>query len=271
MEHNEMFKHRVPLDSDTIDRLLDGRLDPHDAPPGYVDVVTVVRHAASGFAAAEVDDELLRSMVHAIQTSPAPSTDRKPTMISKRLSAKVATAAAALVLSSAGVAAAAAGNLPGPAQDAVSKGLAHVGVELPTAGDDHPTADDHPTGEDHATGTADNPTDADQHGADVSATAHDTELTGADKGAAVSEVAKAGHGSDDAEADEAVEAGQPAEPGSQAPVVTPNSGGTGTASDASGGKSDVGTSRAPAQAGAGSANAGDHPTASNNPGTSHRR
>lgn len=278
MEPIEMRKHRFPLDSDTIDRLLDGQIDPHDAPPGYAAMAALLSDAAATAPPAkEIDDALLGAMVHAIRTSPNPTIDRKPTMISKVLTAKIGVIAAGLVVSTTGAAAAASGSLPAPAQDAIAKAVSHIGVDIPTAdgthptGDDHPSADDHPSTDDHPTGAGDNPTDADQHGTDVSGVTRDSEQSGADKGAEVSDTAKAGHGSDDsANTTDDSDAGKPTDPGSQAPVTTPNAGGTATASDASGGRSDVGTSRAPAQADAGSANADNHPTADDNPGTSHR-
>jgi hypothetical protein len=276
MERYEMRNHRFPLDDATADRLMAGEVHPSDAPPGYAGVARILIEARSGLAATEIDAALLGSLVRAIQTSP--DNVRTPSMFSKLLTAKVGTVAAALVFSTAGAAAAAGGHLPAQAQDTVSKAAAHVGFTLPASGDDH------------ATGNADNPTDSDSHGTDVSNTARSTDASGADKGAAVSEVARAAHGPDattatddnegtdneatdeatDNEADDTAEQGKPVEPGSQAPVSTPNAGGTGTAGDASGGKSDVGTAHAPAQAANGSANAGSHPTADNNPGTAHR-
>lgn len=268
MEHHEMRNHRSPLDDTTADRLAAGGLHPSDAPPGYSGVARVLTDARSGLVATEVDADLLGAMVRAIKASP--TNVRTPSMISKLLTAKVGTVAAALVFTTAGAAAAAGGHLPAPAQDAVAAAASHVGFDLPASGEDHPT------------GPSDNPTDSDSHGAEVSDTARTTDATGADKGAAISDAARAGHGPDatttteaadeatDDSTDDSVEHGKPADPGSQAPVTTPSAGGTGTASDASGGKSDVGTVNAPAQASNGAANAGDHPSADDSPGTSHR-
>jgi hypothetical protein len=264
MELDEMRTHRLPLDDATADRLAAGELHPHDAPPGYAGVARLLTDAPLGPAGTEIGAELLGAMVRAIDSRP--TNVRTRPVLSKLLTAKVATAVAAVAFATTGAAAAATGNLPDPAQDAVSDAVSHVGLELPTGSEDHPT------------GPADNPTDADDHGATVSEVARTTEATGAEKGAAVSEAARAGHGPDGADDDDEStddDATEVAEPGSQAPVVTPNPGGTGTASDASGGRSDVGTSRAPAQAAAGSANAAggpavDHPTADENPGSGRR-
>ena len=220
MEHPEMRAHRFPLDDATADRLVAGALDPSDAPPGYAGAARLLADAQGGFGPQPVDERLVGEMVRAI--SSRPQTDRTPTVITKRRTAKVATLAAAVVLSTAGAAAAAGGDLPAPAQDALSKAASHVGFELPASNDDHPTGND------------DNPTERDAHGVEVSDTAHNTEATGRDKGAAISEVARAGHGDhatdddddtgDDATTDATDEHGKPADPGSQAPVETPNHG-----------------------------------------------
>jgi hypothetical protein len=256
MEPNEMRKHRLPLDDTTADRLAGGELAPADSPPGYHRVAEVLTGARSGFAATEVDPALLREMVRAVESSPEPL--RNPSIMSKLRTTKVATIAAAVVISTTGAAAAATGNLPGPAQDAVSDAVSHVGLDLPASGDDHPT------------GNVDNPTTNDEHGVDVSDVARTTDATGRDKGAAVSETARAGHGPDADDdgttsttevEDESTEPGKPADPGSQAPVSTPNHG------DA---RSDNGGSHAADPDAQGSGNAEDHPSADDNPGTSHR-
>jgi hypothetical protein len=44
----------VPLDADTAERLLSGRLDPDDAPPGYAEVARLLRAAAAPAAPAEL-------------------------------------------------------------------------------------------------------------------------------------------------------------------------------------------------------------------------
>jgi hypothetical protein len=47
----------VPLDADTAERLLSGRLDPDDAPPGYAEVARVLQAAAGPAEEAELADE----------------------------------------------------------------------------------------------------------------------------------------------------------------------------------------------------------------------
>ena len=47
----------VPLDADTAERLLSGRLDPDDAPPGYADVARLLHAAAGPAEEAELSGE----------------------------------------------------------------------------------------------------------------------------------------------------------------------------------------------------------------------
>jgi hypothetical protein len=107
-------------------------------------------------------------------------------------SARVTVGAAlgALVLTGGVGAAAAAGSLPGAAQDTASEWLSKVGVTVPTAGErtkpHHDRSDD--------SGEAEAPAGArpDGRGEEVSGTARDTGESGADKGAAISELASEG-------------------------------------------------------------------------------
>ncbi|HET7532478.1 MAG TPA: hypothetical protein VFJ83_04965 [Nocardioidaceae bacterium] len=113
--------------------------------------------------------------------------------VSARLaSARVTVGAAlgALVLTGGVGAAAAAGSLPGAAQDTASEWLSKVGVTVPAAGDRPKPHDDRSDD----SGEAEAPAGAthDGRGEDVSGTARDTEEAGADKGAAISELASHG-------------------------------------------------------------------------------
>lgn len=222
MEPTEMRLRRLPLDDATADRLAAGDVAPSDAPPGYEGVARLLSDAGFADQEAPLDGELLAAMVQAVQSSPADV--RTPSMLTKLRSAKVATLAAAVVLSTAGAAAAATGHLPDPAQDAVHRTGRHLGIDLPAAGDDHriddPATDDpatHDVGDDHG---ADDPAthdvgddhrsdghgaddlaphdagddhEGDRHGDDVSDTARSTE-PGPDHGATVSSVATDNHG-----------------------------------------------------------------------------
>jgi hypothetical protein len=248
MEPSEMRRHRFDLDETTADGLAAGRVAPADAPPGYAAAAGLLTAARNDLETAEIDPQLLTAMVQAIDTQPT-TADRKATMPSKARSTKVGVLAAALVLSTAGAAAAATGNLPDPAQDALSKAAEKVGFDLPASNDDH------------TTGNADNGTDADEHGEQVSETARNTE-PGPGHGQAVSEVARAGHGADEADDeadDEVTEQGAPEDPGSQAGEHANEHAADGLSrADARGGNADDHPTP------------DDHPTADDNPGTAHR-
>jgi hypothetical protein len=233
-----MRNHRH-LDDRTADRLLAAAVEAADAPPGFAGVAGLFGQATSDFELAHADPALLATMADEIVAAPQPiATRRKKTMPAQLLSAKVAAAAAAVVLSATG-AAAATGTLPDAAQRAVADAVSHVGISIENPSDDHPT------------GTADNPTDADEHGDTVSGTARDTDATGAEKGAEISTTARGDHG----QAPAATGAGD-----APAPVDTPNGGGTGTPDGVShDGASQAGTANAPADASDGSANADDTP------------
>ena len=136
-----------------------------------------------------------------------------------------------------------AGSLPGAAQDIASNMLASVGVSVPGANSD---AGDHPNVRGNSSDVAVTPSSSDK-GIEISQLATSTDLTGVEKGAAISTLASGGKS----------KAGQ--EHG--APVETPNTGGTGTAETASGGQSSQGTATANAASDdhsvAGSDNAAD--------------
>jgi hypothetical protein len=243
----------LPLDTDTADRLLAGSVAPEDAPPGYGRVVRLLEAAAAEASSEELAREpqtvaamatALRSPVH--RNSASSRRSFMPFALSRpRVTAAVVAAAFA-----ASVGMASAGSLPGAAQDVASEMLAKVGITVPGAND---SAGTHPDVRGNSTSVPSAPTDAGK-GAEISELATTTELTGVEKGAAVSTAASGGksqagqHGSASATA---------------APVETPNSGGTGTADTASGGKSAAGTATANAASGgksaAGSGNASNGP------------
>ncbi|HEV2893763.1 MAG TPA: hypothetical protein VG411_08430, partial [Actinomycetota bacterium] len=57
----------VPLDADTAERLLSGRLDPDDAPPGYAEVARLLRAAAA--QADQVEPTGQAAAMHAFRTT----------------------------------------------------------------------------------------------------------------------------------------------------------------------------------------------------------
>jgi hypothetical protein len=238
--------HPVPLDLDTADRLLAGTVAPEDAPPGYANVARLLEFAAAQPMAEELsrETEVVAMVAAGVRSSSSihsvsPRRFFTPFALSRP---RITAAFVALTLAcTAGLASA--GSLPGAAQDIASSMLAKVGISVPGP-DEH--AGTHP-------GVRGSSSDASSDAvtrSDIAELATTTDLTGVDKGAAISSAASDGKS----------QAGQHGSAsGGSAPVDTSNSGGTGTADTASGGKSSQGTSTADAASGgassAGSGNA----------------
>jgi hypothetical protein len=137
---------------------------------------------------------------------------------------------------------ASAGSLRGAAQDVASSMLAKVGISVPGPNEHAGT---HPS----VRGSSSDASSDAVTRSEIAELATTTALTGVEKGAAISSAAS----------DEKSQAGQRGSAsGGSAPVDTPNSGGTGTADTASGGRSSHGTSTADAaRGGASSAGSGN--------------
>lgn len=277
----------LPLDSETAERLLAGRVAPEDAPPGYGPVVRLLDAASADAAGDQLEHERegVAAFALAVRSSAAansvsPRRFNMPLALSRaRL---VAAALAAALVTTTGLAAA--GSLPGAAQDVASEMLAKLGVSVPGPNDHAGTNPD----ERGSSGTAPTAPSAEGKGNEISEIARTTEATGIEKGAVVSAAASEGksqagqHGSaasntnvggkgvetsERATTTEAtgVEKGsvvstaasegksQAGQQGSgsgagngSAPATGSNGGGTGTANTASGGQSSAGTSTADA-------------------------
>ena len=122
------------LEDDTADTLLDGRMQPEDAPPGLQEVASLVLAARSlprnGGLASE--DAVVAAFVETVRTPIGVTeiAEARGRMFNRMFSAKVAGAAAVLALGGAS-AAAATGSLPGSVQSAVSRNLSHIGINVP--------------------------------------------------------------------------------------------------------------------------------------------
>ena len=237
--------HPVPLDLDTADRLVAGAVAPEDAPPGYAMVARLLDAASVEPTPDELADEaglvaMVAAAVHLSSSTHSLSSRRSFTPFALSRPRLTAAFVAAALACTAGLASA--GSLPGAAQDVGSAMLAKVGIAVSSPNEN---ADTHPT----VRGTSrDTAADAASR-SDIAELATTTELTGAEKGAAISSAASNGKS----------KAGQQGSAGRSAHVQTPNTGGTGTADTASGGKSSRGTSTADTASGghsrAGSGNA----------------
>jgi hypothetical protein len=125
--------HRLALDEGTAERLLTGRLDPADAPPGYSPVAALLAAVSAPPDTEELAGQAAIVAVFAAATrshSPQLIDPRRSGVLTKLLTAKAATAVLG-VLMTGGVAAAATGNLPAPAQQAAHALLGGAGVPAP--------------------------------------------------------------------------------------------------------------------------------------------
>jgi hypothetical protein len=229
----ESEMQRLPLDTDTADRLLAGSVAPEDAPPGYAGVTTLLAAVADSPTADDLSRESETvALLAAVVRSSQPKI-RKPRRRSIVPRLRLATAFATVALAGT-TGLAFAGSLPGAAQDVASTMLAKVGVSVPGP---NSNAGDHPNVRGKS---SDAPVTSSNSGkgSEISDLATSTDLTGVEKGAAISTVASGGQS----------QAGQHSQaPGAHgASVETPNSGGTGTADTASGEESSQGTAIADA-------------------------
>jgi hypothetical protein len=236
---------RLPLDVDTADRLLAGSVLRADAPPGYESVAALL----DGLRAQNEDRLfLLEDAVPALdggrssflETS---SRTRRSRLHRLKLAGAAVTAALACT---AGLAFA--GSLPSAAQDVASSMLAKVGVTVPGHDDTVPGHDDSAGTRPEIRGTSSSDTAVDARtdkteaesqgkGSEISGLATTTELTGVEKGAAISSLASGGKS----------QAGQhgkaTAEHGPSSDAATS---GADTAATASGGRSSGGADNAAA-------------------------
>jgi hypothetical protein len=138
----------LALDEGTAERLLAGRLDPADAPPEYVRAAIVLAAVTVPPTPDELAGEApaVAALAAVARSSSRPPAHRRPTVISKVLSVKAAATAVIAALSVAGVASAATGTLPDPAQRAAHRMLGAAGVPGP---DDHASASQGKSQSDH--------------------------------------------------------------------------------------------------------------------------
>jgi hypothetical protein len=129
---DEMFG--FSLGDGTADALLEGRMQPDDAPPGFQEVAELVLAARSLSANGGLADEnsVVAAFVETLRTPVGVPdiADGDGRMFGRMFSAKVAGVAAVLALGGA-TAAAATGSLPGSVQAALSRNLSHIGINVP--------------------------------------------------------------------------------------------------------------------------------------------
>ena len=108
----------LALDEGTAERLLAGSMDPADAPPAYRRVAEVLAAASAKPGPEELASEAraVRSLAKVARSVPHRAPSRRSPVLSKFISLKLATAATLGSLLIAGVAGAATGHLPAPAE-----------------------------------------------------------------------------------------------------------------------------------------------------------
>jgi hypothetical protein len=175
----------LPLDGETADRLLAGRIAPEDAPPGYGPVVRLLDAASADAGADELEHESEMVAAFALvarSSAPAGSVPRRLTMPFTLSRVRLAAAGVmAALVTSAGLASA--GSLPGAAQDVASEMLAKLGISVPGPNDRAGT-NPHDRGNSNVA--------ADSKGSEISELARTTEASGVEKGAVVSTAASEG-------------------------------------------------------------------------------
>ena len=180
--------HPVPLDIDTADRLLAGTVAPEDAPPGYANVARLLESAAAEPTADQLsrETEVVAMVARAVRSSSSihtasPRRFFMPFALSRpRISAAFV---AVTLASTAGLASA--GSLPGAAQDIASSMLAKVGISVPGPNEHAGT---HPS----VRGSSSDASSDAVTRSDIAELATTTDLTGVDKGAAISSAASDG-------------------------------------------------------------------------------
>ena len=132
-----MFGFQVGVSE--VDALLEGRMEPDEAPLALQEVATLVLaarslHANGGLAG---ENSVVAAFVESVRpplAAVSPVSPR-PRRSAGRFSAKVAGTAAVLALGGA-AAAAATGSLPGSVQGALSRNLSHIGINVPNPATD---------------------------------------------------------------------------------------------------------------------------------------
>jgi hypothetical protein len=118
-------------DQDTLERLLDGRLDPGTVPPAYVGLARLLAAATAPAAPDELTGEqvAMATFAEAMRSHPPILSPRRTAMPRRVFTVKAAAAALVAVLSIGGVAAAATGLLPDQASPVADKAAATTAAD----------------------------------------------------------------------------------------------------------------------------------------------
>jgi hypothetical protein len=118
-------------DQDTLERLLEGRLDPTSAPPGYGGLARLLAAATAPATPEELAGEqrALAEFTAVMRSTPSTLVPRRNAVPSKVFTMKAAAAALVAVLSIGGIAAAATGHLPGQASSVADQATVTSGAD----------------------------------------------------------------------------------------------------------------------------------------------
>jgi hypothetical protein len=131
----EMADPRFRLDPDTADRLLEGRVAPDDAPPGYAEVAGLLRRLSADRTSrpAAAGECTIRMMAKVVGISDPPNLRRRPHPLRGPI-------VALAMVGSLATGVAVAGGLPDAAQRVVSTWFERIGVTIPRPDDAGPSA-----------------------------------------------------------------------------------------------------------------------------------
>jgi hypothetical protein len=123
-------------DQDTLERLLDGPLDPGSVPPGYGGLARLLAAAAAPAAPDELAGEqrALGEFTAVMRSTPPTLSPRRTAVARKVFTIKAAAAALVAVLSLGGIAAAATGLLPGQAAPVAEQAAATTAADAAAQG-----------------------------------------------------------------------------------------------------------------------------------------
>jgi hypothetical protein len=123
-------------DQDTLERLLDGRLDPGSVPPGYGGLARLLAAATAPAAPDELAGErsAMAEFAAVMRSHPSTHVPRRAAMAGKAFTMKAAAAALVAVLSVGGIAAAATGLLPGQASPVADQAAATTAADAAAHG-----------------------------------------------------------------------------------------------------------------------------------------
>jgi hypothetical protein len=130
------FDASPPADQDILDRLLEGRLDPASAPPGYGGLARLLAMATAPAAPEELAgaQSAMATFEAVMRSHPPILVPRRSAVPSKVFTIKAAAAALVAVLSLGGIAAAASGLLPDRASPKADRAAATTGADAAAHG-----------------------------------------------------------------------------------------------------------------------------------------